>query len=226
MLRNSWLVGTSISQTKFSLPSLLQFILTFPQTRFAAKEAIIKSYHHRRLTYQDILITRPPSFPLKTVSKPPTALVLSQDENEGKAQEVKLSISHDGSYATATCIAFETQSDSSRKFWRGMNSYSHLYANRAGRNKPGFQLRDDFSRAAVKEIDSSSSKKELMSATTTPQKMEEGAEGIVSEDLASSLNEVKPQLPMADLEERLAKMEEDLRELKQRDPSPTKNLTT
>ncbi|KAI9051743.1 hypothetical protein LZ554_004783 [Drepanopeziza brunnea f. sp. 'monogermtubi'] len=87
--------------------------------RFAAKEAIIKAHHFRRLTYHSISILRPTLTPGHTGSFPPIAVVLPEPGKErvwdplnGKTvsdegQQVRLSISHDGLYATATCLAAE-----------------------------------------------------------------------------------------------------------------------
>ncbi|KAF4857317.1 Holo-[acyl-carrier-protein] synthase [Colletotrichum siamense] len=77
--------------------------------RFAAKEATIKAHIQRRLTFHDINILR------KTLvegqanangSGPPVAVIKGATEGE-RAQEAKITISHDGDYATAVCIAYE-----------------------------------------------------------------------------------------------------------------------
>ncbi|KAH0427840.1 holo-acyl-carrier-protein synthase [Colletotrichum camelliae] len=77
--------------------------------RFAAKEATIKAHIQRRLTFHDITILR------KTLvegqanangSGPPMAVIKGEKEGE-RAREAKITISHDGDYATAVCIAYE-----------------------------------------------------------------------------------------------------------------------
>jgi phosphopantetheinyl transferase (holo-ACP synthase) len=81
-------------------------------TRFAAKEAVIKAHHNRRLTYHSIAIhnrsskLRDPS-DIVEGSKAPYAVVISESGSWEDGQEVKLSISHDGDYATAVCLAYE-----------------------------------------------------------------------------------------------------------------------
>ncbi|KAH9242133.1 hypothetical protein K456DRAFT_47227 [Colletotrichum gloeosporioides 23] len=82
---------------------------SFVAGRFAAKEATIKAHIQRRLTFHDITILR------KTLvegqanangSGPPVAVIKGAKEGE-RAQEAKITISHDGDYATAVCIAYE-----------------------------------------------------------------------------------------------------------------------
>ncbi|RDL39893.1 uncharacterized protein BP5553_04233 [Venustampulla echinocandica] len=77
--------------------------------RFAAKEAVIKAHHSRRLTYRDIdIIRRTPSSAGITASQPPVALVRGESGDWTKdGQLLPISISHDGDYATATCISYE-----------------------------------------------------------------------------------------------------------------------
>jgi hypothetical protein len=82
-------------------------------TRFAAKEAVIKAHHNRRLTYHSIIIHLGSSKQLEASdrvqgSKAPYAVVISESGSWEDGQEVKLSISHDGGYATAVCLAYET----------------------------------------------------------------------------------------------------------------------
>lgn len=77
-------------------------------SRFAAKEAAIKAHHCRRLTYQSIAIHRPPD--TEEGSKPPVAVILPENGEWEEGQEVKISISHDGNYATAVCLAFDPES--------------------------------------------------------------------------------------------------------------------
>ncbi|KAK2731245.1 ATP synthase F0 [Colletotrichum kahawae] len=82
---------------------------SFVAGRFAAKEATIKAHIQRRLTFHDITILR------KTLvegqanangSGPPMAVIKGEKEGE-RAREAKITISHDGDYATAVCIAYE-----------------------------------------------------------------------------------------------------------------------
>lgn len=75
--------------------------------RFAAKEAIIKAHHSRRLTFHDITIlssTHTSESPDEG-SRPPVAVVVSESGSWEEGQIVPLSISHDGDYAVATCMA-------------------------------------------------------------------------------------------------------------------------
>ncbi|KAI9051275.1 hypothetical protein LZ554_005376 [Drepanopeziza brunnea f. sp. 'monogermtubi'] len=88
--------------------------------RFAAKEAVMKAHHSRRLTYHSICILKPP--PRRDVpgSVPPIAVVLPEvgegEEEEsdgglGRAEEVRISISHDGGFAVASCLARDEGGD-------------------------------------------------------------------------------------------------------------------
>jgi phosphopantetheinyl transferase (holo-ACP synthase) len=92
-------------------------------SRFAAKEAVIKAHPHISLSYQSISI-----FPasimdglrgarasgvnnrVDAAAKGPIAL-LSFFSRGGQPTEqiARVSISHDGDYATATCIGFEAE---------------------------------------------------------------------------------------------------------------------
>ncbi|KAK1712939.1 uncharacterized protein BDZ83DRAFT_638143 [Colletotrichum acutatum] len=107
---------------------------SFLAGRFAAKEATFKAHPTRNLTWHDITIVRKRFEQLKNIgelneakepkkleaketeppsangSGPPVAIVRSIHEGT-PGQEVLLSISHDGDYATAVCLAFEAQSD-------------------------------------------------------------------------------------------------------------------
>ncbi|KAK0112694.1 hypothetical protein ONS95_014432 [Cadophora gregata] len=79
--------------------------------RFAAKEAIIKAHQSRRLTFHDILILKPEQKEGETRSFAPVAVVLPErwngEEGEALPKEVRISISHDGDYATAMCLAVD-----------------------------------------------------------------------------------------------------------------------
>jgi hypothetical protein len=77
--------------------------------RFAAKEAAIKAHHNRKLTYHSIAIHRPPGTDPLEGSQPPVAVILPDSGDWEQGQEARISISHDGEYATATCLAFEAK---------------------------------------------------------------------------------------------------------------------
>lgn len=86
-------------------------------SRFAAKEAAIKAHPHLRLSFHRIVIRRHQSpaaasrvaDQLPVSSGPPTVVVLGEaDDHAAPAQEAMLSISHDGDYATAVCLGFDT----------------------------------------------------------------------------------------------------------------------
>ncbi|KXH40081.1 hypothetical protein CSIM01_09936 [Colletotrichum simmondsii] len=114
---------------------------SFLAGRFAAKEATFKAHPTRNLTWHDITIVRKQSAQLKAkehgeelkkqdeepkeleakeTEPPPSTpngsgspIAIVRSIHEGSpGQEVLLSISHDGDYATAVCLAFdEAQSD-------------------------------------------------------------------------------------------------------------------
>jgi holo-[acyl-carrier protein] synthase len=77
---------------------------------WAAKEAAIKAYPHHVLSRHDITITRPPRR-RDSRSQAPAVFVQLGRVVEGEMgemeteTEVKVSISHDGEYATAVCLA-------------------------------------------------------------------------------------------------------------------------
>lgn len=76
-------------------------------SRFAAKEAAIKAHSHRRLTFHDITIERRRGDQERRLgSGPPIARIrgLAGEECDASAM---ISISHDGDYATATCLGFD-----------------------------------------------------------------------------------------------------------------------
>ncbi|KAH7417848.1 hypothetical protein BKA64DRAFT_180747 [Cadophora sp. MPI-SDFR-AT-0126] len=81
--------------------------------RFAAKEATMKAHLSRRLTYHSILILKPERKPGETGSLAPVAIVLPESDGgngelgKGKGKEVRISISHDGDFATAVCLAVD-----------------------------------------------------------------------------------------------------------------------
>jgi phosphopantetheinyl transferase (holo-ACP synthase) len=73
--------------------------------RFAAKEAAMKAYQSRRLTYQDIEILSPPQKYGR--SGAPIAMIKPENGGWDNAQIIPMSISHDGGFATAVCMAYE-----------------------------------------------------------------------------------------------------------------------
>ncbi|KAI1845790.1 hypothetical protein JX265_000031 [Neoarthrinium moseri] len=94
----------------------------FMAGRFAAKEAAIKAHHQLKITFQDIeIVSGTPArgfkdgaedSPVQTEpgvgegslsSGPPTAIVRLPTSSQG--QSALLSISHDGEYASAVCLA-------------------------------------------------------------------------------------------------------------------------
>jgi phosphopantetheinyl transferase (holo-ACP synthase) len=82
--------------------------------RFAAKEAAFKAHPHLHLGFHDIVILPSSDADELTGEKALTGLpssapvALIRGEGEGaRDQMAKVSISHDGEYATAMCIGFE-----------------------------------------------------------------------------------------------------------------------
>jgi holo-[acyl-carrier protein] synthase len=74
---------------------------------WAAKEASIKAHPHHVLSRHDITITRPPRR-RDSRSQAPAVFVRLGRVVEGEMEtetEVKVSISHDGEYTTAVCLA-------------------------------------------------------------------------------------------------------------------------
>lgn len=74
--------------------------------RFAAKEAAIKAHSHRRLTFHDVVIERRGRKEERLGSGPPVARIKGEHE-EDKDVSAMVSISHDGDYATAVCMAYD-----------------------------------------------------------------------------------------------------------------------
>jgi phosphopantetheinyl transferase (holo-ACP synthase) len=82
--------------------------------RFAAKEAAFKAHPHLHLGFHDVVIL--PSSDANQLtgeaaltgltSSAPVALIRGDGEG-ARDQMAKVSISHDGEYATAMCIGFE-----------------------------------------------------------------------------------------------------------------------
>lgn len=75
--------------------------------RWAAKEAVIKA-HKRKLYMRDIEIAQNPAS--EAQNQPPVALLRHPHEvrKRNRTTVVQLSISHDGDYATATCLAYDS----------------------------------------------------------------------------------------------------------------------
>lgn len=80
--------------------------------RFAAKEAVIKAHPYRRLTFQAISIVRPihdGASPDERRRGGALVAVVEADEIHGESRP-SVSISHDGEYATAVCLAVNPES--------------------------------------------------------------------------------------------------------------------
>jgi holo-[acyl-carrier protein] synthase len=77
-----------------------------PPHRFAAKEAAIKAHSHRRLTFHDIVIERRGREEERLGSGPPVARIKAGDGVDEDTSAM-ISISHDGDYATAVCMAHD-----------------------------------------------------------------------------------------------------------------------
>ena len=69
--------------------------------RFAAKEAAIKAHSDRRLAFHDVIIEKREVVGQRLGSGPPIARIRGEEEDE----TALVSISHDGDYATAVCVA-------------------------------------------------------------------------------------------------------------------------
>jgi hypothetical protein len=80
----------------------------FYDYRWAAKEAAIKAHTLRRITMHDITIYRGEQ--KEGRSKAPTMTIKSKAG--GEEQVAKISISHDGEYATAVCLIAEEEEES------------------------------------------------------------------------------------------------------------------
>lgn len=70
--------------------------------RFAAKEAAIKAHSDRKLTFHDVIIEKREVDGERLGSGPPIARIRGEGEEDESAL---VSISHDGDYATAVCVA-------------------------------------------------------------------------------------------------------------------------
>lgn len=86
--------------------------------RFAAKEAAFKAHPHLHLGFHDIVILPSSDADELTgevaltglASAAPVALIRGDGEGT-RDQMAKVSISHDGEYATAMCIGFEASGE-------------------------------------------------------------------------------------------------------------------
>ncbi|RFU77941.1 holo-acyl-carrier- synthase [Trichoderma arundinaceum] len=78
----------------------------FVAGRFAAKEAAIKAHTHRRLTFHDVVIERRGRKEERLGSGPPVARIKGEEGDEEDVSAM-ISISHDGDYATAVCMAHD-----------------------------------------------------------------------------------------------------------------------
>lgn len=77
--------------------------------RFAAKEAAIKAHSHRRLTFHDVVIEKRAQAAGTSFlgSGPPVARIKAATGEEEEDVSAMVSISHDGDYATAVCLAHD-----------------------------------------------------------------------------------------------------------------------
>ncbi|KAK5998322.1 hypothetical protein PT974_00701 [Cladobotryum mycophilum] len=78
----------------------------FVAGRFAAKEAAIKAHSHRRLTFHDVIIEKRGRDTEYLGSGPPVARIKGETEEDDDVSAM-ISISHDGDYATAICMAYD-----------------------------------------------------------------------------------------------------------------------
>ncbi|OAA40844.1 holo-acyl-carrier-protein synthase [Beauveria brongniartii RCEF 3172] len=80
----------------------------FMAGRFAAKEAAIKAHTHRQLTFHDIVIERRAvAARTETLGSGPPVARIRAGEEAGEDESAMISISHDGDYATAVCLAHD-----------------------------------------------------------------------------------------------------------------------
>ncbi|KAH8679049.1 hypothetical protein BGZ60DRAFT_402425 [Tricladium varicosporioides] len=103
----------------------LRSVSMFLAGRFAAKEAVMKAHHYRRLTWHDIEIEKSGRLQSNPgYTQPPYAIVFSGPGRiMDAAQAIPVSISHDGDYATASAIAMahEIGSYVVRNFFKGLS---------------------------------------------------------------------------------------------------------
>ncbi|KAI5463184.1 hypothetical protein BGZ63DRAFT_402522 [Mariannaea sp. PMI_226] len=81
--------------------------------RFAAKEAAIKAHSFRRLSLHDVIIERRAVEGERLGSGPPIARIKSAELKAEFDDSAMISISHDGDYATAVCLGYDTTVDGS-----------------------------------------------------------------------------------------------------------------
>ncbi|KAL2196860.1 hypothetical protein P885DRAFT_77982 [Corynascus similis CBS 632.67] len=92
---------------------------TYMAGRFAAKEAAFKAHPHLRLGFHDIVILSSADAEELTGEKAPAgpgasapvALIRAGNGGASRDQMARVSISHDGEYATAMCIGFEVDAE-------------------------------------------------------------------------------------------------------------------
>ncbi|KAG5925312.1 hypothetical protein E4U53_003346 [Claviceps sorghi] len=101
--------GTSNARGRDVKDTELWKTAAFVAGRFAAKEAAIKAHTHRRLTFHDIVIERRAERTQDQLgSGPPVARIKAEAGMDEDASAL-ISISHDGDYATAVCVAHDSR---------------------------------------------------------------------------------------------------------------------
>ncbi|KHO01549.1 4'-phosphopantetheinyl transferase [Metarhizium album ARSEF 1941] len=83
----------------------------FVAGRFAAKEAAIKAHSRRRLTFHDVIIERRTAGggAGETLGSGPPVVRIRAGARDGEDVCALVSISHDGDYATAVCVAHDDE---------------------------------------------------------------------------------------------------------------------
>jgi len=100
------LLDREIEEEEIKVRESVQKMAGFVAGRFAAKEAAIKAYRSRKLTYHDITIQKQG---LKQgMTQAPIAVINAENGVWEDGQIVPMTISHDGDYATAVCMAYES----------------------------------------------------------------------------------------------------------------------
>ncbi|KAG8425517.1 hypothetical protein J3458_002209 [Metarhizium acridum] len=79
----------------------------FVAGRFAAKEAAIKAHWRRRLTFHDVIIERRAGGRGDTLGSGPPVARIRAGAGDAEDACALVSISHDGDYATAVCVAHD-----------------------------------------------------------------------------------------------------------------------
>ncbi|KAL1892951.1 hypothetical protein Cpir12675_004319 [Ceratocystis pirilliformis] len=105
---------TAVEKSKDKVP--LESAIRLVAGRFAAKEATFKAHPLHRLGFHDVHIlhraiihhaeTSRTSLSQNGGSSAPCAVIQANPPFTTQAQEARISISHDGDYATAVCIGF------------------------------------------------------------------------------------------------------------------------